>query len=144
MYTKKECKFAIIILMGLSVPLFAQTGGGFDLTWSTIDAGGRTSSTGGGFELGGTIGQADAQAPPLMSGGTFELIGGFWPVTQVCYCPADMNGDGKRDGSDVSKFVSCLIAGGACSCADVDAAGGVTFADVGPFVSNLLATMPCP
>ncbi len=26
---------------------YAQTGGGFDLSWSTIDGGGTTSSTGG-------------------------------------------------------------------------------------------------
>ena len=39
---------------------FAQTGGGYDLTWSTIDGGGAMSSTGGTFDLSGTIAQPDA------------------------------------------------------------------------------------
>lgn len=52
----------------------AQTGGGYDLTWSTIDGGGGTSN-GGAYTLGGTIGQPDAGT---LSGGTYTLIGGFW------------------------------------------------------------------
>jgi hypothetical protein len=52
----------------------AQTGGEFELTWSTIDAGGGTSS-GGEFVLDGTIGQPDAGE---LSGGEFALSGGFW------------------------------------------------------------------
>lgn len=53
----------------------AQTGGDYDLTWSTIDGGGETFSTGGDYELGGTIGQPDAGA---MTGGDYALTGGFW------------------------------------------------------------------
>ncbi|HQV29302.1 MAG TPA: hypothetical protein PKZ61_14505 [Thermoflexales bacterium] len=53
----------------------AQTGGGYDLTWNSIDGGGATFSTGGGYSLGGTIGQADAGAA---SGGAYALSGGFW------------------------------------------------------------------
>ena len=45
----------------------AQTGGGYDLTWSSIDGGGTLFSTGGGYELGGTIGQPDAGL--LLGGG---------------------------------------------------------------------------
>src|SRR5262245_58605651 len=52
----------------------AQSGGQFDLSWSTIDAGGGTSS-GGQFALSGTIGQPDAG---VHSGGNFTLAGGFW------------------------------------------------------------------
>ena len=121
----------------------AQTGGGFDLRWNSID-GGAVNCSGGGFAVTGTIGQFDAQPAPSMSGGPFEVSGGFMPVTQICYCPGDMNGDGKRDGRDVQRFVACLIAGGSCSCADVDAAGGVTLADVNGFVTSLVATAPCP
>jgi len=56
----------------------AQSGGPFDLTWYTVDAGGQAgyASTGGSFALSGTIGQPDA-GPPL-SGGAFGLAGGFW------------------------------------------------------------------
>ncbi len=53
----------------------AQTGGGYDLTWSTIDAGGGASAA-SGYVLVGTAGQPDTGA--AMSGGAFTLVGGFW------------------------------------------------------------------
>ena len=55
----------------------AQLGGGYDLTWNTIDGGGGTS-TGGAYSLSGTIGQPDAGS---MSGGAYTLNGGFWNDT---------------------------------------------------------------
>ena len=55
------------LLMAGGQTASAQTGGGYDLTWNSIDGGGATFSTGGGYSLGGTIGQADAGAA---SGGT--------------------------------------------------------------------------
>jgi hypothetical protein len=61
-------------ILGASAAL-AQTGGGYDLTWSTIDAGGG-GSAGGGYQLTGTLGQADAGA--TLSGGGYSLAGGFW------------------------------------------------------------------
>jgi len=68
----------------------AQTGGGYDLTWNSIDGGGATFSTGGGYSLGGTIGQADAGAA---SGGAYSLSGGFWagiPATYNAFVPIAM------------------------------------------------------
>lgn len=59
------------LLVGLSSPAGADLG----LDWHTIDGGGHTFSTGGAFELGSTCGQPDAGE---MSGGSFELAGGFW------------------------------------------------------------------
>ncbi len=58
----------------------AQTGEGYDLTWSTIDAGGGTSAA-SPYTLVGTIGQPDAAATlagAAMSGGGYTLVGGFW------------------------------------------------------------------
>lgn len=52
----------------------AQTGGGYDLTWSTIDSSGGTSSN-GGYILDGTLGQPDVGT---LSGGGYSLVGGFW------------------------------------------------------------------
>ena len=60
----------------------AQTGGGYDLTWNSIDGGGATFSTGGGYSLGGTIGQADAGSA---SGGSYSLSGGFWAGIPPAY-----------------------------------------------------------
>ncbi len=53
----------------------AQSGGGVDLSWNTVDGSGSTLLTGGAYTLGGTLGQPDAAA---MSGGAFSLQGGFW------------------------------------------------------------------
>ena len=134
---------ATLTLSCLAIATHAQSGGGFDLTWSTVDGGGGTS-TGGAFSLSGTIGQPDAASNPTLTGGTFELTGGFWPVTQVCFCLADMNGDGKKDGRDVQQFVGCVLSGGSCACADADQANGVTISDVPVFVSDLLSSSSCP
>jgi uncharacterized membrane protein len=76
-------KLILILLALVALTLFianatstrAQTSGTYELTWSTIDGGGATSSTGGTYALDGTIGQPDAGA---MSGGTYSLGGGFW------------------------------------------------------------------
>lgn len=53
----------------------AQTGGGYDLSWHTVDGGGTTFSTGGGYSLGGTAGQPDAGSH---AGAAYTLSGGFW------------------------------------------------------------------
>ena len=73
-----------IILIGLlafaafALPTLAQVGGGFDLTWNTVDGGGATFSTGGTYSLGGTVGQHDAG---YASGGVYSLEEGFWGGT---------------------------------------------------------------
>ena len=64
----------VAAILGASAAL-AQTGGGYDLTWSTIDGGGG-GSAGGGYQLTGTLGQPDAGA--TLSGGVYSLSGGFW------------------------------------------------------------------
>lgn len=63
-----------LLLAGSGV-VVAQSGGGYELTWSTIDGGGAMFSTGGTYSLGGTVGQHDAGTP---SGGSYTLVGGFW------------------------------------------------------------------
>ena len=65
---------SIILAWCTVLPVLAQSGGGYDLTWSTVDGGGGASS-GGAYALGGTIGQPDAGA---MTGGAYSLVGGFW------------------------------------------------------------------
>jgi hypothetical protein len=62
---------ALLILAGV---VLAQSGGDYDLTWSTIDGGGGTSE-GGDYSLSGTAGQYDAGN---LLGGSYTLDGGFW------------------------------------------------------------------
>ena len=63
-----------VLLAGSSMLALAQ-GGGYDLSWWTVDGGGTTSGTGGVYALAGTIGQPDAGT---LSGGAYTLDGGFW------------------------------------------------------------------
>ena len=53
----------------------------YELSWYTIDGGGGRSS-GGQYELLGTIGQPDAA---WSSGGDYELLGGFLPGGPLCF-----------------------------------------------------------
>jgi hypothetical protein len=70
-----------LLAASLSAPsLLAQSGGSYDLSWSTIDGGGGTS-TGGVYSVSGTIGQPDAGA--AMHGGNFSVTGGFWALYAV-------------------------------------------------------------
>ena len=72
----------LFVALSLSIATTsAQSGGGYDLTWSTIDGGGGDSA-GGGYSLSGTIGQPDAG---VLSGGGYTLKGGFWPGTAANY-----------------------------------------------------------
>ena len=65
---------ALVGLAGLSHAL-AQTGGGYDLTWHRVAAGGGTSAVSDTI-LTGTAGQPEAGA--ALSGGGYTLVGGFW------------------------------------------------------------------
>ncbi|MCZ6817849.1 MAG: hypothetical protein O7F76_14275 [Planctomycetota bacterium] len=96
------------MLLSLPAALPAQAQD-FDLSWHTIDGGGEMFSTGGGFELGGTIGQPDANEV-VLTGGEFELIGGFWAVAECD--PCDMNCDGVVDALDIEPFLDLLFGGG--------------------------------
>jgi hypothetical protein len=61
-------------------------GGGYDLSWSTLDnSGGVAFATGGGYTLGATIGQAEAGSS---SGSGYALSGGFWfDPTRLTHLP---------------------------------------------------------
>ena len=70
---------ALALAVGTAV-VYAQAGGGYDLTWNTVDNGGVTFASGGGYTLGGTIGQPDAA---VWSGGGYTLAGGFWSAASA-------------------------------------------------------------
>lgn len=108
----------------------------FEITRSTIDSGGAMRSTGGGFELSGTIGQPDAGSS---AGGGFELAGGFWFEIP----PGDCDEDGLANLVDHESFTQCLggPSGGVlsgCECADINHSGGVDLRDFA-LTSNALA-----
>ncbi len=85
---------------------YVELGTGFAIDWYRIAGGGGTS-TGSGFSLQGTIGQAEAGE---MSNATFSLAGGYWTsgasVDPATPCPADLNGDGEINVSDLLVLLS--------------------------------------
>jgi hypothetical protein len=110
------------------------------IDWHTIDGGGAMASSGGGFEVSGTIGQGDAgpAAGPLTGGG-FELIGGFWPAAAGVAVLGDSDGDGDVDLDDYMEFAGTCLSGpdvGAdpgCAYADFDGDGNVDLFDFTAF-----------
>lgn len=63
---------------GSAALLLGGTVAAFSIPWSTIDGGGTTFSSGGGWILAGTIGQHDASEAETLSGGMWAVTGGFW------------------------------------------------------------------
>src|SRR5262245_34582929 len=113
---------AFVLFAALATVVSAQT---FEIS-TFIVAGGGSTSTGGGFEVSGTIGQPAATSmtqPP--SGSNFTMVGGYWPIANQCTLIGDVNRDGVVDGSDLQGFLNCLLGANAanCGCADFDSGG---------------------
>ena len=89
---------AVLAILCSTALASAQT---FDLSWFTVDGGGEMFTTGGVFELSGTIGQPESGV--VMSGGVFEMSGGFWPGAAGggTSCAGDLDGDGDTDLADL-------------------------------------------
>ena len=87
----------------LATPAGAQQ---FEINWYTIDCGGGTSS-GGAFELSGTIGQHDAGE--AMTGGQFTVVGGFWAGAGAGSCYPDCDGTGALDIFDFICFQDAFV-----------------------------------
>ena len=117
----------------------------FESTWYTVDNGGEMWTTGGNFELSGTIAQPEAG---VVTGGDYELTGGFWALLSggLVFLPGDLNCDGVVNFADINPFVLALTGQGAYEAAfpnctwlnaDCNSDGNVNFADINPFVALL-------
>jgi len=111
----------------------------YEIVRSTMDGGGVMCSTGGGFELSGTIGQPDAGPASGMMGGSFTLTGGFWfPLV-----PGDCNSDGGVNLLDYSDFETCVFGPQAgivvskCFCFDSNGDDRIEIRDYGSFQLTL-------
>lgn len=127
------------IAMGVTFLLGAASASAqsFTLPWFTIDAGGGQSD-GGGFMLSGTIGQHDASGP--MTGGGFELVGGFWAGPAEDPCVADFNSDGSVNTLDVLAFLNAWNAEDPK--ADINGDGSINTLDVLAFLNAWTAGCP--
>ena len=131
--------YSLAIVFCAGAAAFAPLGeGGFNLSWHTIDGGGGTS-TGGGFELAGTVGQHDAGA--TMTGGNFALTGGFWAGADSVPgvpCPWDLDMSGTVNTSDL---LALFAQWGTAGPADFDGNGIVNTSDLLILFANW---GPCP
>ena len=131
---QRLCAVVLTVLVLVAVVGAGLSADEYELARSTIDAGGAMNSTGGDFELSGTIGQPDAR---VLTGGEFTLAGGFWfPVA-----PGDVDEDGAVGLVDFEVFNSCLLGpvdglGTGCNHLDSDRNGHIDLHDYAAFQSS--------
>ena len=131
MYQLTRSLFASgLVLLGVGAAgshMAPSSGGTFDTTWHTIDGGGGTSSA-AEFTIHATIGQVDAGT---MTGGAFELRGGFQPgaAPSAPICVGDLSGDAQIGFDDLLVVLSAWGDCAACA-ADLDGDGLVGFSDL--------------
>ncbi len=122
---------AVLLTMGTvavaTSPARAQSGGPYDLSWSTVDSGGGKSSS-ATYDVHGTVGQGDAGD---LSGDTFSIRGGFWQA-------AGGGGASCTDAPDCNDANACTYDGceaGTCSntprpYGDIDGNGTLNLFDI--------------
>jgi hypothetical protein len=73
----------IVLMFGLLIPSLgiAQN---YSIDWYKVAGGGGTS-TGGTYQVSGTMGQPDAGGP--MTGGNYSMTGGFWALISAVQTP---------------------------------------------------------
>ena len=108
--------------------MISAASGQYELSWYTIDGGGGQSS-GGAYTLTGTIGQPDAA---WSSGGSYELLGGFWPGGPICIV----------DFESYARFAELWRDRGIGIAADLDGSGLVDFGDLKEFADLWLHCCP--
>jgi hypothetical protein len=123
-----------VLMLASSMRVYAQSGGPYELSWSTIDGGGGRSN-GGPYVVIGTIGQPDAA---YSAGGQYELLGGFWPGGPLCFV----------DFRHFARFAEhwletgCDAGNDFCGGADLNLLGDVDLIDFGLFVEEWLYYCP--
>ncbi|MCC5823880.1 MAG: hypothetical protein JJU44_11400 [Planctomycetes bacterium] len=137
---RSRTTLAALAIASLSSGAFAQSGGPYEIVAWTIDGGGISNATGGSFTLSGTVGQHDAG--PTLTGGLFELSGGFWPAALAAAnpCPADINNDGQLNFFDVAAYIALFNAGDPA--ADINNDGQLNFFDVAAYIALFNAGCP--
>ena len=118
----------VLLLMPTSESALAHSGGDYEISWYTIDGGGGTS-TGGAYVLTGTIGQPDAD---WCSGGSYELLGGFWPGGPLCIVEFE----------DFARLAELWLHIGSGLAGDLDGDDDVDFEDLKEFADYWLDYCP--
>ena len=139
----------ILVTVSVAAAASVAVADDFELAWHTVAGGGDMWTTGGDFELSGTIGQPAASVT-VMIGGDFEMTGGFWAGVvggEPHFGLGDLNCDGILDAFDIDPFVLALTdpdgyAAAWPDCdrmlADIDGNGEIDAFDIDPFVELLV------
>ena len=137
----------LIVALGLSCLIWLPSSAraqAFDLSWNSIDGGGLTNSQGGGWSLGGTIGQLDAGV--TLSGAGWECAGGFWSNANAPgpSLPGDLDADCDVDLSDLTVLLAHFgtPTGALLGDGDSDADGDVDLSDLTLLLADFGATCP--
>ena len=94
----KKPVLSCLLASGLCFPALAQQ---YSIDWHKVAGGGGTS-TGGTYQINGTIGQYDAGGP--MTGGNYSLTGGFWAPISVIQTPGAPTLYFSRSGSTLTVY----------------------------------------
>lgn len=131
---------AAIAAVATAAAAGAQT---WTIPWNSIDCGGAMFATGGTFQLGSTIGQADAGT---MSGGSWTLEGGFWAAatSTPATCPGDVNGDRQVNLTDLAILLAHFgtPSGQTRATGDLDADGDVDLSDLSQLLAHFGGVCP--
>jgi hypothetical protein len=92
----KTIKWSGIVCAGLLA--WNAAAQNYSIGWYKIAGGGGTS-TGGTYQVSGTIGQPDASG--AMTGGSYSLTGGFWSLISVAQTPGLPNLTVTHSGNSV-------------------------------------------
>src|SRR5271157_3181055 len=81
-------KSMIPSMVARQLPTLTAHAQSYSIDWYKVSGGGG-ASTGGTYQVSGTIGQHDAGGP--MPGGNYSLTGGFWALISVVQTPGTPN-----------------------------------------------------
>jgi hypothetical protein len=137
--THYACSVVVLLLLAAVPSSRAQTGEGFDLTWSTLDGGGGVVA-GSGFALSSGVGTYDAG---VSVGSGYELNGGFLSVATAegGGCVGDCSSDEQVTVDELVTMVNIALgtAGIAqCPAGDSSGEGLITVDEILTAVNNAL------
>lgn len=135
-----RCAFTTVTLIAcLAGKARAQT---YDVPWFVVDAGGTDFCEGGGHEIAGSIGLPTAFTE--MTGGGYELVGGFWNVEVAIPCIGDIEGDRDVDLQDLAFLLAHFgqTSGALFADGDVEGDGDVDLQDLAFLLANF--GLSCP
>ena len=116
---------------------WAQSGDGYDASWSTVDGGGGRSAGPGGYVVRGTFGQSDTN---VLQGNDYRLSAGFWrgaTAGEIAAGAGDVNCDGLVSAADLVALLLLIPSNdpGPCDRGDVNLDDVVDEGDIGSLIA---------